>query len=119
MISELTLPWPPTVNGYRIPVQMGKRCQLVSTNEGKKYVKRVGEALITQKYQSFVTNVEVMIELYPPDKRQRDIDNYNKALLDALVKNHVLSDDSLIKKLTIEMKEKVRGGEVKLTISEV
>ncbi len=38
--------------------------------------------------------------LYPPDQRSRDIDNYNKALFDALT--GVWEDDSQVKRMLVE-----------------
>lgn len=47
--------------------------------------------------------LSVSLQLVPPDRRKRDIDNYNKALLDALTHSGLWSDDSQIKSLAIEM----------------
>lgn len=44
--------------------------------------------------------LEVVIELYFGDRRIRDIDNYNKLILDAL-SGIVYKDDKQIQKLTI------------------
>lgn len=38
--------------------------------------------------------VQVMIRLVAPDRRERDADNSGKALLDALVQNHLIENDS-------------------------
>ena len=40
--------------------------------------------------------------LYPPDQRRRDIDNYNKALFDALTLTGVWEDDSQVKRMLVE-----------------
>jgi crossover junction endodeoxyribonuclease RusA len=43
------------------------------------------------------------LELYPPDRRVRDIDNPLKALLDALRAAGMFADDRQIKRLLIEL----------------
>ena len=50
------------------------------------------------------------VEVYPPDRRRRDIDNVQKALLDALEHGRAYRDDSQIVRLAIERREPIRGG---------
>ena len=54
--------------------------------------------------------LRVEIEVYPPDRRRRDIDNVQKALLDALEHGGAYRDDSQIVELTIEKRECVPAG---------
>jgi crossover junction endodeoxyribonuclease RusA len=44
----------------------------------------------------------VEIILYPPDARRRDIDNYNKALFDALTHAGIWEDDSQVQRMLVE-----------------
>jgi crossover junction endodeoxyribonuclease RusA len=53
--------------------------------------------------------IEIKINLYPPDRRIRDIDNSIKAVFDS-IKGHLFDDDSQVWKLTIERKEIIKGG---------
>ena len=59
----------------------------------------------------------VEITLYPPDARRRDIDNYNKALFDALTHAGVWEDDSQIKRMLVEWGPVAPKGRVEITIS--
>jgi hypothetical protein len=52
----------------------------------------------------------VQIEVYPPDNRRRDIDNLQKALLDAMQHGGAYGDDSQIVRLAIEKRDCVLGG---------
>jgi crossover junction endodeoxyribonuclease RusA len=61
-------------------------------------------------------NVEVSVLLFPPDKRQRDLDNYLKALFDSLTHAGVWLDDWQIKRLTVEWGEQVRQGKAEVLI---
>jgi len=56
--------------------------------------------------------------LFMPDKRRRDIDNYNKILLDSLT-GIVWEDDSQIDILTIGRDEVIKGGKVIITVREL
>ena len=49
--------------------------------------------------------VELYIELYPPDRRRRDVDNSLKCLLDAFTHGGLYEDDSLIHKLIVVKRE--------------
>lgn len=63
--------------------------------------------------------LDVGVQLYPPDKRIRDLDNFGtKSLLDALTHAGIIQDDSLIDKLTIERMPVVKGGKCRVFISE-
>lgn len=47
-------------------------------------------------------NVEVTYSFTKPDKRGRDVFNYEKAVSDFLVKNKILADDTQIQKGTVQ-----------------
>ncbi|PJI15838.1 hypothetical protein CVE39_15810 [Enterobacter cloacae complex sp.] len=59
----------------------------------------------------------VEILLFPPDARRRDIDNYNKALFDALTHAGIWEDDSQVQKMLVEWGPKVHGGRVEISIT--
>ncbi|EHX2466952.1 RusA family crossover junction endodeoxyribonuclease, partial [Escherichia coli] len=59
----------------------------------------------------------VEIVLFPPDNRIRDLDNYNKALFDALTHAGVWEDDSQVKRMLVEWGSVIPGGKVEITIS--
>ena len=53
----------------------------------------------------------------PPDNRIRDLDNYNKALFDALTHAGVWEDDSQVKRMLVEWGPVIPKGKVEITIS--
>ena len=55
--------------------------------------------------------------LYPPDARRRDIDNYNKALCDALTHAGVWEDDSQAKRMLVEWGSVLKKRRVEIMIS--
>lgn len=119
MAVVLELPWPPSLNAmWRhvvLPSRTGKgrSCTLLS-KEGRGYRERVvkqcagGEALRGR--------VKVTLELYPPTRRACDVDNYSKAILDALTHSGVWGDDSQVDDLRIIRRDVLRGGRCTVTI---
>lgn len=128
----ITLPWPPSVNHYK------KVGQLVKTNSGKMHQKRVNSnETISYYYQVYMISkqntplkwcdyaqrkdifFDLKIDLFPPDKRKRDIDNVLKVLLDSLVHAHVIIDDSQISRLFIQKLDTMQIGQVIVKISPI
>lgn len=66
-----------------------------------------------------VGRLRVEIEVYPPDRRKRDIDNVCKATLDALAKAGVYQDDSQIDVLLITRMGIVSGGCLEVKVQKV
>lgn len=60
----------------------------------------------------------VTINVYPPDKRKRDLDNILKGLIDALQYARVFQDDSQIDMLTVIRRDVVKNGSVAIWITE-
>jgi len=110
---ELTLPWPPSVNGYWRHV--GNKV-LISA-DGRKYRETV-KAIVTANGAKRLPlgRYGVSVTAFSPDNRRRDIDNLLKALLDALEHAGVYSDDSMIDTLLVRrMWLTARRGEVDVT----
>ena len=51
-----------------------------------------------------------------PDKRKRDIANYEKVLTDSLVVAGVMTDDNIIHKWQMEKMGIIKGGKVEVII---
>lgn len=60
--------------------------------------------------------LRIHVQLYPPDRRRRDMDNAWKVIGDALTKAGVWQDDSQIRSKLIEWREPVKGGKVFISI---
>lgn len=87
-----TLPWPPSVNHYWLrTIHGGMRI----SDRGKAFRRQVADAI--HATMPFGTDpVCINLELFPPDRRRRDIDNILKALFDALEHANVYANDSQI-----------------------
>lgn len=95
---KLTLPWPPSVNGYWRSIARGKRCCQILSERAREYRSSVAAALVEQGITAkFTGPVCVTERYYPPDNRRRDLDNLKKAPRDALSHCGVWDDDSQVK----------------------
>ena len=107
-MTELTLPFPPSVNHYWRRVN------------GRVYISRRGQAfrasvctiLAAQRVRPIRGRLALVVYVYPPDERRRDLDNVLKALLDALEHGGAYADDSQICDLYVHRGPVTPGGEV-------
>ena len=112
---EIDLPFPPSVNHYYRHV--GRRTLI--SREGRRYRERVTAALAALGLRPMAGPLAVEVHVFPPDRRRRDLDNTQKALLDALQHAGVYGDDSQIDRLTIERGPPVPGGRAVVRIEAV
>ena len=107
MHYELYLPFPPTVNSYYSKTRNG----VYISNKGRKFRESTADSIIEQLPGVFIdSRMLVEVVLFPPDKRTRDMDNYNKSLLDSLTKAGLWEDDCLIDQLFNYRGQVTRGG---------
>ena len=109
---EVELPYPPSINHYwrRVGVRT-----LIS-REGRRFRERVVAILAALHIQPLTGRLDVRVDVFPPDRRRRDLDNCLKSLLDAMEHGGAYTDDSQIAKLTIERREPVDGGKTLVRI---
>lgn len=94
----LTLPFPLSVNA----IWRSVNGRTILSSAGRKYRQSVAAAVRQQQSVSFGSErLQVLIELYEPDRRRRDLDNACKALLDGLQAANVFDDDSQVDVLAI------------------
>ena len=86
------------------------------SREGRRFRQRVMAILAALHIRPLVGDLAVEVEAFPPDRRRRDIDNIQKALLDALEHGGAYADDSQIVRLTIEKCDPVAGGKTLVRI---
>lgn len=129
-VLRLELPFPPSVNHYKkigalIKTKTGKlyqqRCDSPKTIEFYYKVYRAYKLTMPPEWEKYARNEEiafdVKVDLHPPDKRRRDIDNSLKVLLDSLVHAKAIYDDSQINRLFVQKLHNVTNGQVIIHIS--
>lgn len=111
---ELSLPWPPTVNAY----YRRHQGRVLISREGRAYRERVAKEVVVQKVPRFRADARLAltIEAHPPDRRNRDLDNLNKALLDSLEHTGVFPDDAQIDDLRVRRMPVEKPGRIRVTI---
>lgn len=58
--------------------------------------------------------IEATYRFGRPDKRRRDVANFEKGVSDLLVSQQVIGDDSMIERIVLEWKEGIAGVEIEL-----
>ncbi len=111
----LTLPYPPSVNHYWRRV--GARTLI--SREGRRYRTDVCALLAAGGGAPLRGRLALRIEVCPPDRRRRDLDNVQKAVFDSLQHAGVYEDDSQIDRIEIDRGQVVAGGRVVVEITEV
>jgi len=112
---HVTLPWPPSINHYWRRVNN----KTIISKAGRQYRTDVAAILMIGGVKPIAGRLDVTIEAYPPDRRKRDLDNLNKALLDAMQHGGAFADDGAIDRLEIVRCEKCDGGKVCVHVKEV
>ncbi len=116
---ELTLPYPPSVNHYKT---MGR---LKTSKAGNMYREMINSPQ-TLKFYCDVMNIcrakgvksldskeiVLIVQVFPPDKRKRDLSNILKVLEDSLVKGGCFEDDSQICRLVVERCYIIKHGQI-------
>ena len=106
---------PPSVNSLWINKPNGR----YKSKTGKIFEKTARSELKNQfRYKPLVNGLKVHIRLYFKDKRKRDIDNYNKAILDSMTKI-IYEDDSQIEELNVKKLVGCGFNKVEIEVEEI
>ncbi len=110
----LELPWPPSVNHY----WRHFRGRVVISQEGVRFRSAVKWIVLAKCRAPLTGRLAVTVHAYPPDRRERDLDNLLKATQDALCHGGAFVSDSQIDWLLIERHEVVPNGKIIVWIDE-
>ena len=100
------LPFPLSVNTLFFNAKRGR----VKTTKYQAWLREVSSVIKSQGLVYIPGPVSVEILIIKPDRRRRDLDNMAKSVLDALVLNGVIDDDSLIEKILLAWHSDNLGG---------
>lgn len=110
------LPYPPTINTYFATFK-GRR---ILSAKGRKFKIETFQSIITQGRFFFEKErLSLTVEVYPPDKRRRDLDNILKPLQDALQFSGLFEDDSQIDVLRAERMHSFKDGKVEIELEAI
>ena len=113
-VVTLTLPWPPTTN--QLHTVSGNR--KVLSSRGRQYRANALAAITEQRPKRLgAARLQVTLLLHPPTRAKRDVANFEKAAVDALVFARVFDDDEQIDDLRLVRGEVSKPGRVRVTIT--
>ncbi len=113
----LTLPYPPSGNHIHKHTRAGIH---YLTPVARKYYADVAELFLINRQKGLDDGkLHVEIDVYPPDRRRRDLDNLCKTVFDACTKAGIWNDDSQIHKLVVEKMNVVEHGRVSLRVTTI
>lgn len=111
----LTLPLGPTINHYF--ARSGNRTYLPASV--KEYRKEVADIVAAAGKETLTGRLSVFAAIHPRSRRKTDLDNYAKAMQDALTHAGVFLDDEQIDSLHLVRREPIKGGKVTVVIQEI
>lgn len=117
-MQKLILPYPPSNNNYWRTRVAGRRAITYISKAGMEYRDAVALAVDQAMDDGFAPlasqPVELIIDVFVPDARKRDIDNVTKATLDALTHAGVWDDDNQVERIHINRMRDESGELIKL-----
>lgn len=122
MILKFALPFPPSVNHYWRHISKGEHAgRVLISKDGRAYRNLCVAKVIEQRVprHTLTGKLAVAIEVYPPDRRRRDLDNLLKGSLDALKHCGVIEDDGDIDDLHVKRGPAEPGGLLLVTMREI
>lgn len=111
----LNLPFPPSANAY-MRHSMGMHFPSV---QAKRFARNVANIVTKAEITPLAGRLTVQMTLLAPTAAKRDIDNYAKPTIDALMHAGCFTDDEQIDELHITRGPIFKGGQVRVTIREV
>lgn len=109
----LDLPWPPSLNAIW---RSGNR----HVYRNPKYVRWINQAGLLAKayrYPTITGRFKAKIILNPPTKREIDVDNRVKVLLDLAEAIGLIENDKKCRLLIVSYGETIKGGSARLILS--
>ena len=115
-MQTIDLPWPPSMNHYWRHV--GSR--VLISRQGREYRAHVVGILqgCGPRKPPASGRVAMVLDVYPPDRRRRDLDNLQKPVLDALEHAGLYENDSQVAWLLTRRRAVVPGGALTVTLED-
>ena len=119
---EIVIPYPPSVNTYWRSIGRGR---VIISKKGREDRHAVDVAVANcfadcdDDPRPLLGRLKVVIKATMPDRRRRDIDNINKAALDAMGHAGIYGDDNQIDDLHVIRGEVLAPGCLDVEITEI
>jgi len=116
--KTIELPFPPSVNHYWRSVVVKNRPRVLISKKGREYRASV-RRFVGLGHKPMAGRLSVSVEVFPPDRRKRDLDNMLKALLDSMTHAGLWLDDDQIDDVRIVRRGATAGGLMRVVVSEI
>ena len=115
MSVKFELEYPPSVNHYYVRTKKG----MAIGKPGRLY-RKTSIVNLRQHQNHFTKNqrLAIVINVFPPDKRKRDLDNLLKCCLDSIQYSLVFPHDNQLDLITVIRREPVEGGKLSIWLRE-
>lgn len=126
MFSRLALPWPPSANRYWRSIVIGGSSRVLVSKDGREYGQALAELALLERWpRALDCRIRLRAIAFPPDRRNRDLDNLLKPMIDALKvskrgkdpRGGVIVDDSQIDDERIQRGHPMPGGRVHVLLT--
>lgn len=125
---KFSLPYPPSVNHYwepvSRPVKPGSRkyrAWLILSDRAREYRMLATNAMRLQRVPcgKLTGLLRIHLTVFPPDQRDRDLDNLLKGLLDSLAHAGIIRNDADFDEISMKRGHVVGNGRIDVTIAEL
>ena len=115
LLDGVELPYPPSVNHYWRPGRdrRGRPARYLTT-AAKEF--KAAVSILCGRKQPFSGRVGVRVQVWTPDRRQRDLDNLLKGLLDSISGAGVILDDCQVDEIQMRREGVHKGGKVQVWV---
>lgn len=115
LLDGVELPYPPSVNHYwkagRDRAGRPMRYLTAAANDFKRVV-----GLLCGRKKAFSGRVGIRVDVYPPDRRVRDLDNLLKGINDSIMHAGVIVDDCQIDEIQMMRLPVHKGGKIRVWV---
>jgi crossover junction endodeoxyribonuclease RusA len=114
MTYKFEMPWPPSVGSC----WRAYNNRFILSKRGRQYrvdaIAKLKELGLSG--ENISDRLSVSLVLNPPTLRKYDVDNFNKALFDALSHGEFWNDDEQVDRLTVTKGVKTKGGNIQIKV---
>lgn len=114
-MTTLRLPWPPSAN-HLYTVARGRK---ILSKAGREYHASVALICRGERLTPITGSVMLSINVFPPDKRRRDLSNLIKAVEDGLTQGGAWLDDCQVDHLAIDRRQVQSDGQLVVEFKQV
>lgn len=100
MNCKFSLPFPPSANTY----YRNLHGRTILSKKGRLYREEVIRQIGTS-HDTLTDRLHAIVRLYPPDRRARDWDNFQKAVWDSLQHAGVYQNDRQVRRVFIDFRD--------------